>query len=72
MLDFTLTPEQIALQQKAREFALQEVLPVAWHYDEKDETPLAVLRKAFDAGIMNIDIPPNTAARDWAWSKPPS
>ncbi len=57
MLDFTLTPEQLALQQKARKFALEEVLPVAWYYDEKDETPLPVLRKAFDAGIMNIDIP---------------
>ena len=57
MLDFTLTPEQIELQQKAREFALKEVLPVAWHYDEKDETPLPVLRKAYDAGIMNVGIP---------------
>lgn len=57
MLDFTLTPEQLSLQQKAREFALKEILPVAWYYDEKDETPLPVLRKAFDAGIMNADIP---------------
>jgi acyl-CoA dehydrogenase len=57
MLDFTLTPEQLALQQKARKFALEEVLPVAWYYDEKDDIPLPVLRKAFDAGIMNIDVP---------------
>jgi acyl-CoA dehydrogenase len=39
MLDFTLTPEQLALQQKARKFALKEVLPVAWYYDEKDDIP---------------------------------
>ena len=57
MLDFTLTPEQIQLQQKAREFAIKEVLPVAWYYDEKDEIPMPVVRKAFDAGIMNVDIP---------------
>ncbi|MGD9310063.1 MAG: acyl-CoA dehydrogenase family protein [Desulfosarcina sp.] len=57
MLDFTLTPEQIELQRKAREFALKEILPVAWYYDEKDATPLEVLRKAYDAGIMNSDIP---------------
>jgi acyl-CoA dehydrogenase len=57
MLDFTLTPEQIALQEKARQFAMEEVLPVAWYYDKKDETPMPVLRKAFDAGIMNNDIP---------------
>lgn len=57
MLDFTLTPEQIKLQEKARRFALEEVLPVAWYYDKKDEIPMPVLKKAFDAGIMNNDIP---------------
>ncbi|BBO71953.1 acyl-CoA dehydrogenase [Desulfosarcina alkanivorans] len=57
MLDFTLTKKQIALQSKAREFALKEVLPIAWYYDEKDEMPISVLRKAYDAGIMNTDIP---------------
>lgn len=57
MLDFTLTPEQIKLQKRARKFALEEVLPVAWYYDGKDEIPMPVLRKAFDAGIMNNDIP---------------
>jgi acyl-CoA dehydrogenase len=57
MLDFTLSPEQIELQQKAREFALKEILPVAWYYDEKDETPLPVLRKAYEAGLINADIP---------------
>jgi acyl-CoA dehydrogenase len=57
MLDFTLTPEQLKLQEKAREFARKELLPVAWYYDEKHETPMQVLRKAFDAGIMNGDIP---------------
>lgn len=57
MLDFTLTPEQLKLQQKARDFAIREILPVAWYYDEKDETPMPVLKKAFQAGIMNNDIP---------------
>jgi acyl-CoA dehydrogenase len=57
MLSFNLTAEQEALRQKAREFALNEVLPAAWRFDEKDELPLFVLRKAFDAGLMNTDIP---------------
>ena len=57
MLDFTLTSEQLALRKKARDFALKEILPVAWYYDETHETPMHVLRKAFDAGIMNGDIP---------------
>jgi len=57
MLDFSLTVEQQSLQQKARTFALKEVLPVAWYYDEKDELPMDVLRKAFDAGMIGSDIP---------------
>jgi acyl-CoA dehydrogenase len=57
MLGFHLTPEQVEIQKKARAFALKELLPVAWHYDAVDETPLPVLRKAWEAGIMNADIP---------------
>ena len=57
MLNFSLTPEQIALRDKARRFALDAVLPIAWHYDEKDELPLYILRKAWDEGIMNLTIP---------------
>jgi acyl-CoA dehydrogenase len=57
MLNFRLTQDQLDLQQKARAFALKEVLPVAWYYDERDELPLTVLRKAFDAGMIGSDIP---------------
>jgi acyl-CoA dehydrogenase len=57
MLDFRLTPEQEALRQKARRFALTEVLPVAAYYDEIDATPLPVIRKAYDAGLINLEIP---------------
>ena len=31
MLNFELTPEQLDLQKKARDFALKEILPVAWY-----------------------------------------
>ena len=57
MLDFTLTKEQTELKLKAREFSLKNVLPVAAYYDEIDETPVAVLKKAFEAGLTNGDIP---------------
>lgn len=57
MLDFTLSEDQIKLRDRAREFAIREVLPAAWHYDEKDEIPLDILDRAFRAGIMNSDIP---------------
>jgi acyl-CoA dehydrogenase len=57
MLDFELTPEQIALQKRAREFALKELLPAAWEYDQRDELPIHVLEKAYAAGLINADIP---------------
>ncbi len=57
MLNFNLSQEQIEIQKKVREFALNEILPVVWHYDERDEIPLFILKKAFEAGIMNLDIP---------------
>jgi len=57
MLNFNLSSRQLDLQKKAREFALQEVLPLAWQYDQRDETPREILRKADEAGLMNTDIP---------------
>ncbi len=57
MLQFELSPEQKALQAKVREFAIREILPAVWRYDETGEIPLFLLKKAFDAGLMNGDIP---------------
>lgn len=63
MLGFELTTEQLALRQQAREFALREVLPAVWYYDEKDEIPLFLLQEAFDAGLMNVDLPARYGGR---------
>ena len=49
MLNFNLSARQVELQQKARDFALKEVLPVAWRYDQLDETPMEILRKKLAA-----------------------
>jgi acyl-CoA dehydrogenase len=57
MLGFHLSPEQEAVRGKAREFMLKEILPVAWRCDALEETPLPLLRKAWEQGIMNADIP---------------
>ncbi|MFH0789532.1 MAG: acyl-CoA dehydrogenase family protein [Pseudomonadota bacterium] len=65
MLNFSLTPEQLELRNQARDFALKEVLPVSWHYDEKDETPLFLLKKAFEAGLMNGNIPQQYGGRGY-------
>lgn len=56
-MDFKLTEEQIALQKKAREFAVNEVLPVAQKYDESEEFPLPVIKKAWEIELLNLGIP---------------
>jgi acyl-CoA dehydrogenase len=45
------------LQQKAREFAIREILPVARKYDEAEEFPFDVLKKAHAEGLLNLGIP---------------
>ncbi|MFZ0451086.1 MAG: acyl-CoA dehydrogenase family protein [Desulfatiglandaceae bacterium] len=57
MLNFNLSPAQEDLRRRVREFALREVLPIAWEYDRRSEVPLFVLKKAFDLGLMNGNIP---------------
>jgi acyl-CoA dehydrogenase len=65
MLGFELTPEQLEIRRHAREFALREILPVAWVYDERDDLPLPVLTKAFEAGIVSADIPKEYGGRGY-------
>ena len=63
MLDFTLTTAQQTLQQQARDFALAEILPATWFYEDNDATPLFVLEKAFAKGFMSHDIPQRFSGR---------
>lgn len=57
MLNFELSVGQKKLQAKVRDFAIREILPAVWHYDEKDDLPLFLIEKAFAAGFVNSDIP---------------
>ncbi|MFX0175555.1 MAG: acyl-CoA dehydrogenase family protein [Candidatus Hodarchaeota archaeon] len=56
-MDFSLNEEQKLLQKKAREFAIREVLPVARKYDDSEEFPLPVIKKAWEEGLLNLGIP---------------
>lgn len=57
MFDLSLTDEQEALVQTAREFAKKEIAPVASHLDEEGLFPKDILEKAFSTGLMNFEIP---------------
>src|SRR5579864_6449692 len=50
-LDFSLTREQEEIRALAHEFAEKEMRPVAERYDENEETPWDVMRKAHALGL---------------------
>ena len=56
-IDFALTDEQKMLQALARDFARNEIAPVAEHYDRTGDFPLPVIAKARHAGLINTNIP---------------
>ena len=57
MIDFTLTREQQALQDLARKFTRNEIIPIALQYDREPFVPEAILKKAHAAGLMNMTTP---------------
>ncbi len=57
MIDFSLTDEQKNIQKKARDFAQEYMLPYASYYDKTGEFPIPIIKKAWEAGLMNLGIP---------------
>jgi len=55
-MEFGLTEEQRELQKWAHDFAEKEIRPVAPHYDETEEFPWEVLKKAAEVGLYSIDV----------------
>jgi acyl-CoA dehydrogenase len=57
MLGFDLSPEQLELKKVAHRFAVEEIIPVAARHDEEQRFPEEVARKAWDLGLMNLEVP---------------
>src|SRR4030065_1565146 len=57
MIGFDLRPEQKALQEKARRFSKEVILPVAAIHDREGTFPVAVMKKAHEAGFFTPLIP---------------
>lgn len=53
MIAFELTDEQREMRELAHRFAEQEIRPVAAEYDEREEVPWEVIRKAAQAGFLS-------------------
>ncbi|XP_059062302.1 medium-chain specific acyl-CoA dehydrogenase, mitochondrial isoform X2 [Achroia grisella] len=54
---FELNDEQKALQELARKFTREEIIPVAAQYDKTGEYPWPILKKAWELGLMNGHVP---------------
>ena len=56
-MDFSLSVEQRAIQETAREFARREVDPIVDETDESQKFPREVMRKAAELGFLGVIFP---------------
>ena len=52
-----LTPEHLMIRDAARDFAQNEIAPIAAHYDEIGEFPMETIKKMSAMGFMGLEIP---------------
>ena len=55
--NFELTQEQKEIQQMARKFAREEIIPKAAHLDKTGEYPTDLIKKAWELGLVNGTVP---------------
>ncbi|TPX63066.1 hypothetical protein SpCBS45565_g06874 [Spizellomyces sp. 'palustris'] len=56
-IGFGLTDEQKELQELARKFTANEIVPNAAHHDRTGEYPTEILKKAWEVGLLNLHVP---------------
>lgn len=56
-MDFELTEEQKTIRDLARQFARDEIAPIAARIDETGEFPSSTIKKMGELGFMGIEIP---------------
>ncbi|MBC7984158.1 MAG: acyl-CoA dehydrogenase family protein [Candidatus Obscuribacterales bacterium] len=56
-MNFSLTEDQQAIQTAARDFAQQEIAPVAAQFDASGEFPSETIRRAGELGFMGVETP---------------
>ncbi len=57
-MNFSLSEEQRMIRDLARDFAQNEIVPIATKHDESGEFPVETIRKMGELGLMGIEIPP--------------
>jgi butyryl-CoA dehydrogenase len=56
-MDFTLNEEQLAIRDTCREFAQQEIKPLAEHLDATGDFPYTLIRKMAELGLLGLPFP---------------
>lgn len=56
-MDFTFTPDQLALKKMVRDVVVKEIIPLAPEMDQKGEINLGLLKKLDAAGLFNVPVP---------------
>ena len=56
-MDLQLTEEHKMIRDMAREFAQNEIAPMAAHFDETGEFPYETIKKMGAQGFMGIEVP---------------
>ena len=56
-MDFSLSSDQRAVQEAARDFAKGEVDPIVEEFDESQQFPMDVIKKAGELGFLGIIFP---------------
>jgi alkylation response protein AidB-like acyl-CoA dehydrogenase len=55
--NFSLSEEHEMIRQAAKDFALNEIAPIAAEYDETGEFPYETIKKMGEMGFMGIEVP---------------
>jgi len=56
-MDFELNEDQQMIQAAARDFAQNEIAPIAAEFDRSGQFPLETIRKAGELGFMGVEVP---------------
>ncbi|KAJ2306511.1 hypothetical protein IWW55_001423, partial [Coemansia sp. RSA 2706] len=56
-LGFQLSEDQLNIQDAARQFARDVIIPAAPHHDKTGEYPVDIIKQAWELGLVNTHIP---------------
>ena len=56
-MDFSFSPEHVALRRMIRDFAANEIAPFATDLDREHRVPMDVMRKLGEIGLLGVCFP---------------